>query len=65
MRYLLTYKDNPKEIITCHYVGDIYIEMEDRYNDEDYALDLQVWCENASAGDCYEDENVRILCELD
>lgn len=64
MTYVLTIKDK-KEVIHCHYVGDIYIEIEDRYDDDGYALDLQIWCENASIGDRYEDENVQIVCELD
>lgn len=64
MKYILTIKAT-KENVLCHFVGDIYINIEDRYNDDGYALDLQVWCETAQPGDEYEDDNVFISCVSD
>ena len=65
MMYKLTVKKTHRIVCECKYVGDISIEIEERFNDEGYALELQAWCENAKDGDMYDDEHVTIevVCE--
>lgn len=42
------------------YPGDIYIEINSRFRNEDYAMDLLLWAEQAQPGDRYSDTNVII-----
>ena len=46
MMYKLTVKKTHRIVCECKYVGDIFIEIEERFNDDGYALELQAWCEN-------------------
>ena len=41
MMYKLTVKKTHRIVCECKYVGDIFIEIEERFNDEGYALELQ------------------------
>ena len=65
MMYKLTVKKTHRIVCECRNVSDIFIEIEERFNDEGYALELQAWCENAKDGDMYDDEHVTIdlVCE--
>lgn len=42
------------------YPGDIYIAASEFYN-EDYAMELLAWCEEAASGDIYDDGTARIV----
>lgn len=65
MMYKLTVKKTHRIICECRNVSDIFIEIEERFNDKGYALKLQAWGENAKDGDVYDDEHVTIevICE--
>jgi len=60
IKYILTDKKHDNETVVCNSVGDVNVEIEDRFGDPDYAFEVQLLCEEASHGDKYVDENVII-----
>lgn len=43
------------------YPADVYIAMMEVFGCEDFAMDMQIWCEEAKPGDKFEDEDVRVV----
>lgn len=49
-------------VTETQFPADIYIELMDEFNCEDFAIDMQEWCEFAQNEDRFEDEDVIIEC---
>ena len=64
-RYGFICEGSNTEMVETEYQGDVYIAMQDVFGDEDFAMDMLVWCENAKPGDRYEDEDVIVECYED
>lgn len=47
-------------------IADLYVDVQDMWNCEDFSMDLETWCENANVGDVFEDDDIRVtVCESD
>lgn len=61
-KYLLSYIIDGKktEPMTLNYDGDIFIEMQEQFGNDDFAFEMLAWAEQAKPGDHYEDEDIII-----
>lgn len=61
-RYGFITDEGPTEMVETQYQGDIFIVLMDVFGCEDFAFEMDCWCDNAKPGDKYKDEDVIIEC---
>ena len=45
-------------------LADLYVEVQDMWNCEEFSMELETWCEQANIGDVFEDDDIRVtVCE--
>jgi len=44
--------------------ADLWMEVQQMWNCEEFSNELQDWCDNGKVGDVFEDEDIRVtICE--
>lgn len=61
-RYGFICDGEPTEMEETEFQGDIYMVMMDVFGSEEFAMEMDCWCEEAKPGDRYEDEDVIVEC---
>ena len=41
-------------------IDDLYVEVQDLWNCEEFSMELETWCEQANIGDVFEDDDIRV-----